>query len=294
MRAAGGYVPFAGNDAVGADLAGTSRDAYCSGLYSLDRGRHRSTDWILCKLSNRAFLGGSDVCATDDGIRKCDCGAAGPVLAPRADFFAEVGRHRADHFGSWLCCPWTIPHGETCDGSQQWHRPDSRRRRGPAAMTMPFPSAQPGPWSAAIMIAAVVLCSTAGEVLTAAAMKSIGDLDEIRARSGLKGAIRAVITCPLFFGLRRQMPRARRALHRRRPAGRVQSPARKQFGHGETAVGRAHRSPEARRRWRASPSPARPSPASPLSRAGKTRPARASACLIACLARQAPQRPAWR
>jgi drug/metabolite transporter (DMT)-like permease len=30
-------------------------------------------------------------------------------------------------------------------------------------------------------------------------MKSIGDLDEIRARSGLKGAIRAVLTCPLFF-----------------------------------------------------------------------------------------------
>jgi len=36
-------------------------------------------------------------------------------------------------------------------------------------------------------------------VLTAAAMKSIGDLDEIRARAGLKGAIRAVITYPLFF-----------------------------------------------------------------------------------------------
>jgi drug/metabolite transporter (DMT)-like permease len=49
------------------------------------------------------------------------------------------------------------------------------------------------------MIAAVVLSSTAGEVLTAAAMKSIGDLDEIRARSGLKGAIVAVLTCPLFF-----------------------------------------------------------------------------------------------
>jgi drug/metabolite transporter (DMT)-like permease len=49
------------------------------------------------------------------------------------------------------------------------------------------------------MIAAVVLLSTTGEVLTAAAMKSIGDLDVIRARSGLKGAIRAVITCPLFF-----------------------------------------------------------------------------------------------
>ena len=49
------------------------------------------------------------------------------------------------------------------------------------------------------MIAAIVLISTAGEVLTAAAMKSIGDLDEIRAHSGLKGAIRAVVTCPLFF-----------------------------------------------------------------------------------------------
>jgi drug/metabolite transporter (DMT)-like permease len=50
------------------------------------------------------------------------------------------------------------------------------------------------------MIAAIVLSSTAGEVLTAAAMKSVGDLDEIRARTGLKGAIHAVITCPKFFG----------------------------------------------------------------------------------------------
>jgi drug/metabolite transporter (DMT)-like permease len=55
-------------------------------------------------------------------------------------------------------------------------------------------------WAAAAMIACVVLCSTVGEVLTAAAMKSIGDLDDIRAYSGLKGAIRAVVTCPLFFG----------------------------------------------------------------------------------------------
>ena len=59
--------------------------------------------------------------------------------------------------------------------------------------------ATPGPWLAAATIAAVVLTSTTGEVLTAAAMKSIGDLDVIRARSGLKGAIRAVITSPLFF-----------------------------------------------------------------------------------------------
>ena len=54
-------------------------------------------------------------------------------------------------------------------------------------------------WSATAMIAAVVLSSTTGEVLTAAAMKSIGDLDKIRAHSGMKGAIKAVVTCPLFF-----------------------------------------------------------------------------------------------
>ena len=54
-------------------------------------------------------------------------------------------------------------------------------------------------WATTAMISAVVLSSTAGEVLTAAAMKSIGDLDEIRAHSGLKGAIVAVLTSPLFF-----------------------------------------------------------------------------------------------
>ena len=56
-----------------------------------------------------------------------------------------------------------------------------------------------GVWAATAMISAVVLSSTAGEVLTAAAMKSTGDLDEIRAHSGLTGAIRAVLSCPLFF-----------------------------------------------------------------------------------------------
>jgi len=63
---------------------------------------------------------------------------------------------------------------------------------------LPLP-ADVNPWVAAAMIAAVVVTSTIGEVLTAAAMKSIGDLDVIRARSGLKGAIRAVLTCPIFF-----------------------------------------------------------------------------------------------
>jgi drug/metabolite transporter (DMT)-like permease len=70
-------------------------------------------------------------------------------------------------------------------------------------MTFSLPSvplpATIDPWIAAAMIAAVVLASTTGEVLTAAAMKSIGDLDVIREHSGLKGAIRAVLTSPLFF-----------------------------------------------------------------------------------------------
>src|SRR6201988_5120851 len=57
----------------------------------------------------------------------------------------------------------------------------------------------PTTWTAAAMIAAVALCSMTGEVITPAPMKSIGDLDVIRAHSGLKGAIRAVVTCPLFF-----------------------------------------------------------------------------------------------
>jgi drug/metabolite transporter (DMT)-like permease len=56
-----------------------------------------------------------------------------------------------------------------------------------------------GPLAATGMIAAIVLASTAGEVLIAAAMKSLGDLDDIRAHSGLLGAIRAVLTSPLFF-----------------------------------------------------------------------------------------------
>jgi drug/metabolite transporter (DMT)-like permease len=66
-------------------------------------------------------------------------------------------------------------------------------------MILPSVAPHPGAWTAAGMIAAVVLSSTCGEVLTAAAMKSIGDLDEIRAHAGLKGAIRAVVTSPLFF-----------------------------------------------------------------------------------------------
>src|SRR5579872_2784183 len=58
----------------------------------------------------------------------------------------------------------------------------------------------PGFWKAAGMMATIVVTSSTGEVLTAAAMKSIGDLDDIRAESGIGGAIRAVVTSPLFIG----------------------------------------------------------------------------------------------
>src|SRR5215469_2627398 len=66
-------------------------------------------------------------------------------------------------------------------------------------MNLSLAAPHAGLWSGIGMIAAIILSSTTGEVLTASAMKSIGDLDEIRAQSGLKGAIRAVITCPRFF-----------------------------------------------------------------------------------------------
>ena len=43
------------------------------------------------------------------------------------------------------------------------------------------------------MIAAIVIFATVGDVLIAAAMRGIGDLDEIRARSGMVGAVTAVL-----------------------------------------------------------------------------------------------------
>jgi drug/metabolite transporter (DMT)-like permease len=51
----------------------------------------------------------------------------------------------------------------------------------------------------AAMIASIVVAATAGDILIASAMRQIGDLDEIKARSGLPGAIKAVITNTRFF-----------------------------------------------------------------------------------------------
>lgn len=44
------------------------------------------------------------------------------------------------------------------------------------------------------MIAAVVVTATTGDILTASAMRQVGDLDVIRARSGIVGAALAVVS----------------------------------------------------------------------------------------------------
>jgi len=51
-------------------------------------------------------------------------------------------------------------------------------------------------WATILTVAATAV---AGDVLTAGAMRRIGDLDQIRAHSGLTGAIRAVTTSPIFL-----------------------------------------------------------------------------------------------
>jgi uncharacterized membrane protein len=51
----------------------------------------------------------------------------------------------------------------------------------------------------AAMIASIVIAATFGDVLIASAMRQIGDLDDIKAKSGLGGAIIAVITNTRFF-----------------------------------------------------------------------------------------------
>jgi drug/metabolite transporter (DMT)-like permease len=51
-------------------------------------------------------------------------------------------------------------------------------------------------WAAICTVAGTAV---AGDILTAGAMRRIGDLDDIRAASGLTGAIKAVIGSPMFL-----------------------------------------------------------------------------------------------
>jgi drug/metabolite transporter (DMT)-like permease len=61
------------------------------------------------------------------------------------------------------------------------------------------PQSAAGPlltWASIFSVAATAI---AGDVLTAGAMRRLGDLDVIRARSGLVGAIKAVVSSPMFL-----------------------------------------------------------------------------------------------
>ena len=51
-------------------------------------------------------------------------------------------------------------------------------------------------WSTIVAVAGTAI---AGDVLTAGAMRRIGDLDAIRAQYGLSGAIKAVVSSPIFL-----------------------------------------------------------------------------------------------
>ena len=51
-------------------------------------------------------------------------------------------------------------------------------------------------WATILTVAATAVT---GDVLTAGAMRRIGDLDRIRAKSGLGGAVRAVASSPMFL-----------------------------------------------------------------------------------------------
>jgi uncharacterized membrane protein len=48
------------------------------------------------------------------------------------------------------------------------------------------------------LIGGIVATSTAGDVLTAKAMRTLGDLDELRAKVGLMGTIKAVVANATF------------------------------------------------------------------------------------------------
>lgn len=57
-------------------------------------------------------------------------------------------------------------------------------------------------WTEAAMIASIVVFATVGDVMIASAMRSVGDLDHIRAARGIGGAILAVLGSPRFlFGV---------------------------------------------------------------------------------------------
>ncbi len=61
---------------------------------------------------------------------------------------------------------------------------------------MMLPPSSPRAWTAITAVAAMAI---AGEVLVAAGMRRIGDLDLVRAHSGIPGTIRVVLSDSLFL-----------------------------------------------------------------------------------------------
>ena len=99
-------------------------------------------------------------------------------------------------------------------------------------------------------IAGVVALAIAGEVLIAAAMRNLGDLDRLRTRPGILGylgPVRAVLSSPHFAGLRRLHLYGRQLLATRHPdqAGRCCQP-RRAAQHAPTRDEHSQRSPLAK------------------------------------------------
>ena len=66
-------------------------------------------------------------------------------------------------------------------------------------MISPLITRSPGFWPGLATIAVIVISSSTGELFTAAAMKSIGDVGKARVRDGLGATVRAVLTSPMFI-----------------------------------------------------------------------------------------------
>jgi len=67
------------------------------------------------------------------------------------------------------------------------------------ASQMPAVHIYAGPIETWATILTVAATAVAGDVLTAGAMRRIGDLDLVRAKAGLGGAVRAVTSSPMFL-----------------------------------------------------------------------------------------------
>jgi drug/metabolite transporter (DMT)-like permease len=67
------------------------------------------------------------------------------------------------------------------------------------ASQMPAVHIYTGPIETWATILTVAATAVAGDVLTAGAMRRIGDLDLVRAKAGLGGAVRAVTSSPMFL-----------------------------------------------------------------------------------------------